>query len=286
MPVTPVTDMYRGGVVALLTQHGKEAVVAPVLDAALGCRVRRVDGYDTDRLGTFTRDVGRPGTQIEAARRKARIGMELAATPLGVASEGSFGRDPYAGLLPWNIEMLLFVDDLRGIEVAGVAEGGARSAHCLGRNWEDVEAFARHAGFPGHHLVLRPDTETDGRIRKGIASWADLESACATAMAQSQNGSVFVEIDLRAHANPTRMATIRLAAEDLARRLASPCPACGLPGFWVVERIAGLPCGQCGAPTREVCAEIRGCIRCDCRIRQECADRSSADPAHCDVCNP
>lgn len=107
--------------VALLTQHGKERVIAPLLDAALGMRVERVDGYDTDRLGTFTREIARAGTQLEAARRKAHIGMELAGLPLGLASEGSFGPDPVAGLLPWNVEILVFVDRERGLEITGVA---------------------------------------------------------------------------------------------------------------------------------------------------------------------
>ena len=57
-----VPDVYRGCSVALLTQHGKESVIAPVLDAALACRVRLVTGFDTDLLGTFTRDVARAGT--------------------------------------------------------------------------------------------------------------------------------------------------------------------------------------------------------------------------------
>ncbi|WP_363153733.1 DUF6671 family protein [Thiobacillus sp.] len=41
------------------------------------------------------------------------------------------------------------------------------------------------------------------------------------------------------------------AAADLTARLASLCPACGTPGFWQVDRVAGLPCAGCGAPTRE-----------------------------------
>ena len=42
---------YSGKRIALLTQHGKERVLAPVLEPALGCRVERVAGYDTDLLG-------------------------------------------------------------------------------------------------------------------------------------------------------------------------------------------------------------------------------------------
>jgi len=72
-----------------LTQHGKEGVIASVLDTALGCRVERVTGYDTYLLGTFTRDIPRVGMQLEAARKKARIGMQLSSLSLGLASEGS-----------------------------------------------------------------------------------------------------------------------------------------------------------------------------------------------------
>lgn len=72
----------------------KEGVIASVLDTALGCRVERVTGDDTDLLGTFTREIPRAGMQLEAARKKARIGMELSGLSTGLASEGSFGPDP------------------------------------------------------------------------------------------------------------------------------------------------------------------------------------------------
>lgn len=83
----------------LLTQHGKEKVIARELEATLGCRLERLGDNDTDRLGTFTREVPRPGTQLEAARRKARIGMELSGSPLGLGSEGAFGPHPVGGFV-------------------------------------------------------------------------------------------------------------------------------------------------------------------------------------------
>ena len=64
--------------VVLLTQHGKESLLAPLLGQSLGWAVERVDGFDTDTLGSFTREVDRPGSQLEAARTKARTGMALA----------------------------------------------------------------------------------------------------------------------------------------------------------------------------------------------------------------
>lgn len=78
--------VYQGRQVALLTQHGKERVIASVLDTALGCQVGLVRGYDTDLLGTFTRDIPRAGAQLRAARIKARLGMDLAGLPVRVAS--------------------------------------------------------------------------------------------------------------------------------------------------------------------------------------------------------
>lgn len=81
---------YDGCRVALLTQHGKEKVIAPMLEPALGCRIELVTGFDTDQLGTFTRETPRPGTQLQAARQKARKGMELASTKLGIASVRQF----------------------------------------------------------------------------------------------------------------------------------------------------------------------------------------------------
>jgi hypothetical protein len=97
---------------------------------------------------------------------------------------------------------------------------------------------------------------------------------------------VFVENDLRAHANPTRMAIIHKAAEDLARRMQSRCPHCGAPGFWSIERIPGLPCADCGAPTRVAKAEVLGCVRCTTRETRAVGGPGCADPAHCDECNP
>lgn len=272
--------------VALLTRHGKEQVIAPVLEPVLGGRIERIDGFDTDRLGTFTREIPRDGTQLEAARKKARIGMELSGTPRGLASEGSFGVDPFMGLVPWNRELLVFIDDLLGIEVVGVAQGNAMSAQCLAKDWVTVETFARAVDFPRHWLVLRPDSHDDQRIRKEIADWPALESAYAWAARRSIRGGVFIEVDLRAHANPTRMDVIRLAAEDLSRKLLSPCPACGLPGFSVVEHIAGLPCSDCGAPTRETRADVHGCVTCPHRVTRERDVPAYADPGRCDYCNP
>lgn len=278
--------VYAGQQVALLTQHGKERVILPTLEPALGCQIQLVTGYDTDLLGTFTRDIPRQDTQLATARQKARIGMALSGLPLGLASEGSFGSDPMIGMLPWNIELLIWIDDERALEVVGRAQGKANASHLLTADWSAAESFARLSGFPEHHLVVRPEGEMDARIRKGIHDWQTLEKSFFWALKQSAGSRVLLEIDVRAHANPTRMETIRLAAEDLAQKLCSLCPACVTPGFWVVERLTGLPCADCGAATKETRAEIYGCLHCTYREIRERAAHRYADPGRCDDCNP
>ena len=58
--------------VAMLTQHDKELLIAPVLQQHLLCRVERAHGYDTDRLGTFTGETPRAGSQLDEAEGAIR----------------------------------------------------------------------------------------------------------------------------------------------------------------------------------------------------------------------
>ncbi|CAM5374298.1 DUF6671 family protein [Azonexus hydrophilus] len=279
---------YAGQEIAFLTQHGKEQVVAPVLDKALGCRVKRVAGFDTDELGTFTRDIPRYGSQLDAARRKARIGMQLSGASLGLASEGSFGPDPHTGLFPWNVEVLLLIDDIRKIEVVGVHQGPASHDHAWITDWPELEAFAHRVGFPKQHLVLRPCSENDPRVRKGLADKSSLRAAFAwVKRLASDQAAILVERDLRAHAHPERMVNIGKAAHSLAEKLRSFCPQCGSPGYSAIERVAGLPCAECGLPTREQRGQVWGCPACNFREEHLRKDGVAfADPAHCDYCNP
>lgn len=283
--VTTLSD-YGGLAIALLTQHGKEQAIAPVLEPALACTVRTVRGFDTDQLGTFTRDIARPGNQLEAARRKARIGMALSGLPVGLASEGSFGPDPWGGLFPWNVELLVLIDDRLGIEVVGMAQGAGRSGHVQTSQWPALELFAQQQGFPSHQLVLRPQGPDDARMHKGISDWTQLRQCFQSCLAQAGNGQVHAETDLRAHANPTRMGRIGDAARDLLARLQSRCPVCRKPGYWLAGRERGLPCAACAAPTQDHRAEVWRCPACDHRAVIPRQDKTEAEPRHCPHCNP
>jgi len=277
---------WHGQRVALLTQHGKERVIAPVLSPALGCTVHHVGHIDTDALGTFTREVARPGSQLEAARTKARLGMSAAGLAVGLASEGSFGPDPITGLFPWNVEMLLWLDDRLGIEVVGIAQGPAHSGHLLSDDWARVEQFARDHSFPSHHLVVRPHHEDDPRVTKGLSDWPALRMAFDRCAQLAPDGQVFVELDLRAFAHPTRMTRIGEAARDLLQRLQSTCPACQRPGYWITTRTPGLPCRACLAPSTQALSETWACPGCSHTETRPCRGPALASPQHCTRCNP
>lgn len=151
-----MSSRYAGQTVALLTQHGKEAQLQPILEPALGCRITRVEGFDTDQLGTFTGEVARTRSQLDTAKAKARIGMELSQSRIGLASEGAFIPDPYSGLMPWNVEVLVWLDDTLGIEVSGLAQGPAQSQQRAVETWSELESFAQMAVFPEHHWCYAP----------------------------------------------------------------------------------------------------------------------------------
>ena len=257
-----------------------------LLQSTLGCLLVHTDAFDTDQLGTFTRDINRTGTQLDAARKKALLGMELTQSKIGLASEGSFGPDPFAGLMPWNTEIVLWVDQELGLEVVGFAQGAAQSTQKQVKSLQELMLFANEAQFPSHHLVLRPDHEHHPHITKGIHDSTTLEQVFTRCLAESQHGVVYVENDLRAFSNPTRQKMIVRATEDLVQKILSHCPQCASPGYWLKERKPGLPCAECGEATRQPISEVWKCMKCDFYEEKYLAGAKLADPARCNICNP
>ena len=281
-----IEGSYRARRVAFLTQHGKQDLVRIPLESALGCELVHTSAYDTDQLGTFTREIDRTGSQLDAARRKAQIGMDLTGATLGIASEGTFGTDPFGGFMPWNTELLLWVDPTQNLEVTGFAHGPAQSLHRTVDSLEGLMRFAQDAQFPEHHLVMRANHEDPLSIVKNIHDEQTLVQVFAKLQAQSANGVVFVENDLRAFCNPTRQELIRKACDDLISKLQSQCPQCQSPGFWVQSRVAGLPCRACGQKTRLPIAEVWHCKSCQHEEQRTLSSEPWADPSRCDFCNP
>ena len=84
---------FAGRTLVVATMHGKERVIAPLLEERLGVRCVVPAGFDTDRYGTFTRDVARAGDQLEAAREKVRVYQTQVDALVGARDLAGAGAD-------------------------------------------------------------------------------------------------------------------------------------------------------------------------------------------------
>lgn len=280
---------YAGRRAVLATMHRKEEAIAPTMFSTLGLIIAPTAGLDTDQLGTFSGEVPRDGTMLEVAVRKARLGMSAAGVPLGLASEGSFGPHPALPFIPGGMELLVFVDDERGVVVSeSLIADATNFDHLIVSPGDVLEPFLERIGFPRHALIVRPNASPEmGALAKGITDFINLESAIGGAAAASSDGRARLETDMRAHVNPTRMKSLAVLADRLARRLATPCPECGAPGFGRTGSRTGLKCEACGTPTEMVLAEQYGCSACGYREERPRSDGLFRAPAqYCPECNP
>jgi hypothetical protein len=273
----------------LATMHGKEQAIAPVFLTRLNVIVVPAHGVDTDALGTFSGEIPRSGTMVEAAVAKARLGMKAMELPFGIASEGSFGPHPLFPFIPGGVELLVFVDDERGMTVhESLVIDDTNFAHVVVSPEESIAQFLIQVGFPSHGLIVRPNVgDTGVELVKGIVDLQTLGSAIATATAVSDDGCARVETDMRAHFNPTRMKSLTGLATRLSDRLLSCCPSCSAPGWGRIKVIRGLPCEICDTPTEWAMIEIFECAACPHLEERPRSDGlTHTDPAHCPSCNP
>lgn len=265
---------------ALLTQHGKLDAVRTPLEGA-GFAVFIQGGFDTDALGTFTGEMARRGSQLDAALAKARKAAELSGARFGLGSEGSFGPDPHIGMSPWACEVLAWWDAELGYGVHAVEQGlQTNFAQTRAQSLTQARTFASEAGFPSHGVIVgKPG---DLHFNKEVPPHEHaLEGAVTLAL---QSGPVWLETDMRAHRNPTRMAMIARCAERLAEQLRCTCPACEAPGFGPKAPLRGARCECCSLPTSAIRARLLGCDRCG--HQQEEMLRESVPASQCDYCNP
>ncbi len=278
---------HAGRTVALGTRHGKERAFAPPLLRRLGLSVTLAD-IDTDQLGTFSGEVERQGTPRDTVITKARLAAEASGLPLGLASEGSFGPHPSLPWLAMGHELACFLDLETGLTlVESRASLRTNFGHATGRTTDDIADFLARARFPSHAVIARPNAGPSQPLVKGIRELGTLAAAMAAAAETSPDRLARVETDMRAHLNPTRMGEIRKVAVRLARRLATPCPACAAPGFGPERVVPGLPCGWCGEPTPAPLGLSWRCPACDhAETRPRPHQPALADPGQCPGCNP
>jgi hypothetical protein len=282
LPMTRHPAHYQGGQIVFATMHGKENLAKDAFREVLGATVTAPKGLDTDQFGTFAGDIPRTLTPRDAARVKARLGMRIAGTPLGLASEGSFNA--VLGPLVQHMELLLFIDDDLGLELV---EGTLTTSALPGGRSITTPSQARHFAealrFPAQGVILQSKKDGVTIAHKNLANLDQLQLSVEALL--FDGSTVNILPDYRAHRSPSRADTIRTLCTQMAQRLATECPTCHTPGFGQVDVEHGLPCSQCGSATHVIAADIQACGKCDHRTRIP-RGPINADPTWCDYCNP
>lgn len=277
---------FSGETVYFATKHSKEQTLAPLLSKiGLLCVVADVD---TDKFGTFSGEVARVGSVRDTLRLK--IGAAAEVNPKArffLASEGSFGPHPLIGFVQSDHEALLFVDRKLKTEIY-VEEVSTETNHSeieFGPR-DDLQSFLNQIGFPEHGIIVKPKGNNQ-IVYKGLQSFRTVGQAIIDAFMLSSEAKVILSTDMRACFNPTRMKVIEKVGEKLIESLNSLCPKCKTPGFAISQGIPGLPCEECGEPSRISKDVLWSCVKCDHseqKVRPDGIVKISA--AECEYCNP
>lgn len=280
------SSLFSGRKLCIATKHGKEKVIAPILEEAFGVTCFVLDAFDTDKLGTFSGEVERVDDPIEAARKKCLLAMEQSKCDLAIASEGSFGNHPNLFFVPANEEFIVLMDQKNQLEI--VARHLTTETNFKGQSittTSELEVFAGKAGFPDHALILKSSEKDWSYIRKGITSARALNVSFQECM--KEHGAVYVETDMRAMHNPSRMVAIRETMKRLKQKMDTKCPNCQTPGFDLVEVQPGLPCKSCTMPTKAALHAIYRCSKCNYEKKNTFPNgKTQEEPMYCDFCNP
>jgi hypothetical protein len=277
---------FKGREAVVATMHGKEKAIAPILYERTGLHCKVIKGFNTDNYGTFTGQVARKENALEVCRQKCKDAMLLTSADIGIASEGSFFPHPEVPFLTINEEWLVLIDHKNGweISVRNVSSENNLNGKWISNEVELLE-FAKQCQFPSHGLIVRKGQHDYTDELKGIHDEQMLTTHFHKLHILYQGA--YVETDMRAMHNPTRMKNIGQAAVLLAEKMNSCCPQCNSPGFGVTEVVRGLPCAQCGSPTRSILSHILTCSYCQYQMEKKYPNGIlREDPMYCDWCNP
>ena len=279
-------DFFSGRRLLIVTKHQKEEVIAPLLEEAFGVTCFVAKDFDTDSLGTFSGEIARKDDALTTLRKKCWEGMQAEGFDLAVATEGSFGNHPTIFFAPANDELIMLVDQKHNFEIVERVlsmETNFNSSELHSR--DELKAFLDKVQFPPHGIILKDAAENWTKIYKGITDYGSVENLFDEIVCS--NNSCFIETDMRAMCNPTRMKIISDVCFKLINKLHSICPECLFPGFGVVGGEAGLLCSSCSMPTRSTSTHIYKCQHCHYESKILYPNgKETEDPMYCDFCNP
>lgn len=278
--------MFIDREILIVTKHQKDKVIAPLFKDRLNlhCQVSKL--FDTDSLGTFSGEIERVKSPIETLRKKCYLAMDEEGWDLAVASEGSFGPHPQLFFTAADEELAIFVDKKNDIEI--IAREISTSTNFRGElvnSFDDLLKFAKISLFPSHGLILRKNAHCNEEIFKGICCYDELKKKYF--YLYKKYGTVFVETDMRAMHNPSRMSIIEKVFEKLINKINCCCPKCNTIGFDVIDIRTGLPCSYCGFKTNSTLLHHYQCKKCGYQEDKKYPNGIfTEDPMYCDICNP
>jgi len=280
------TSIFINRDIVIATKHKKEQVISPLLKKGLMVNCIVPKDFDTDVFGTFSGEVEREVSPVEAARLKCLKAIEMSGCDLAIASEGSFGTHPSIFFAHADSEIVMLVDKKNNLEIWAYEISTKTNFDGAEMNsFDELLTFAKAAKFPSHGLILRKSKDEVEDIFKGITLRKDLKKHFNYLF--EKYGKVYVETDMRAMYNPTRMKVIKSATINLIQKINCLCPACNAPGFSVTKAMPGLPCSDCGMPTRSTLTHIYECKLCKHKIEKHYPNGLfKEEPTFCDFCNP
>ena len=270
----------------IATKHQKEKVILPLLEKRMGVSCFIPDDFDSDQFGTFSGEIERNSDPLNTVRSKCLKAMKLADCDLGIASEGSFGPHPALFFIPADDEILMLIDKKNKLEIVvrEISTDTNFNSQFI-ENKIRLREFAEKIKFPSHGLIAKKSQNDFTDIEKGIMTWDRLFNVFD--YFSTKYNSFYLETDMRAMYNPTRMKVIEKAAIKLTEKINCLCPKCQAPGFGVTNYKKGLPCETCKFPTNSTLSFIHKCQKCNYKIEQKYPHgKKSEDPMFCDRCNP
>lgn len=281
-------DYFKNRKLVIATMHKKESVIKPILERELWVECFVVENFNTDRLWTFTRDIKRKWNMLETARLKINYAMEITWCDLWVSSEWSFWLHSWIPFLNSNFELTLLIDRKNNLEIAWhhlITNTNLDWKYL--ENFQEALEFAKKHWFPEHWVIIRLSEKSNFFIHKNINDENDLKNAINKILSLPFVKKFYIETDMRAHKNPTRMKNIELSINDLVKNIKSKCPKCESPWFIVSDIERWLPCKICLRPTDKPTFEIYTCKKCNF-VKKVKIEKywEYADPWECENCNP
>lgn len=279
-------SLFKDRKLLIATKHSKEQVLGPIFEKEFNTTYTIPVQFDTDSLGTFSGEIERKCNAIDTLRSKCLLALEKEGLDLALATEGSFGNHPSIFFSAANDELIMLYDKKNKLEIVERILSLETNFDAQEINsYSALEEFITKNKFSSHAVILKNKQHNWTKISKGIQDIETLKIVFADYT--KEQSSCFVETDMRANYNPTRMNIIKEVGLKLAQKINTVCPNCQFPGFGVVRAEAGLLCARCQMPTRSTSAHIYQCNSCEFELKKKYPfEKTTEDPMYCDFCNP